>query len=54
MPLNKKGIKIRKSMRKQYGKKKGDQVFYASENKGTITGVTKLVKKVMRKRKAKK
>jgi len=39
MPLTEKGIKIRKAMRKKYGKKKGKQVFYASRNKGTISGV---------------
>ena len=27
------------SMKKQYGEKKGKQVFYASKNKGTIKGV---------------
>lgn len=26
-------------MDKEYGKKKGKQVFYASRNKGTISGV---------------
>lgn len=41
MPLNKKGKKIKAAMEKQYGPKKGKQVFYASENKGTIKGVTK-------------
>ena len=41
MPLNKKGKKIKAKMEKEYGKKKGKQVFYASENKGTIKGVTK-------------
>ena len=41
MPLNEKGKKIKKSMRKQYGKKRGEQVFYASKNKGTIKGVEK-------------
>lgn len=41
MPLNKKGLKIRETMEKHYGKKKGDAVFYASENKGTIKNVTK-------------
>ena len=25
-------------MKKQYGAKKGEQVFYASQQKGTITG----------------
>jgi hypothetical protein len=37
----KKGKKIKKSMRKTYGKKKGDAVFYASEKASTIKGVTK-------------
>lgn len=45
MPLNKKGKKIKANMEKEYGKKKGDSVFYASENKGTIKGVTKTKKK---------
>jgi hypothetical protein len=45
MPLNKKGLKIRESMEKFYGKKKGEAVFYASENKGNIKGVTKKAKK---------
>ena len=39
MPLTKKGEKIRRAMRKTYGKKRGDSVFYASENSGRITGV---------------
>ena len=34
MPLNKKGKKIKKSMVKQYGKKKGEVYFYAMENSG--------------------
>lgn len=29
------------SMKSQYGGKKGEQVFYASRNKGRITGVEK-------------
>ena len=41
MPLNKKGKKIMKSMKKQYGKKKGEKIFYASKNKGVIKGVKK-------------
>jgi hypothetical protein len=41
MPLTKKGKKILRAMKKQYGPKKGEQVFYASVNKGTITGVEK-------------
>ena len=28
-------------MTKQYGSKKGEQVFYASANKGSITGIEK-------------
>ena len=41
MPLNEKGRKIMKSMKKQYGSKRGETVFYASKNKGTIKGVEK-------------
>jgi len=39
MPLTEKGEKNLSSMKKHYGKKKGLRVFYASANKGTITGV---------------
>lgn len=45
MPLNKKGKKIMKSMKKEYGKKKGEQVFYASKNKATIKKVEKKSRK---------
>lgn len=38
MPLTKKGKKIKRNMDKEYGKKKGDSVFYASINKGKVTG----------------
>lgn len=41
MPLNAKGKKIKAAMQKEYGKKAGEKVFYASENKGSIKGVTK-------------
>jgi len=41
MPLTKKGKKIKSAMVEEYGKKKGEAVFYASENKGRIKGVTK-------------
>jgi len=44
VPLSKKGSKIKKAMTQQYGAKKGEQVFYASANKGVITGVEKLNK----------
>ena len=42
MPLNKKGKKIKKAMEKQYGKKKGEKVFYAMENSGKLKKVKKL------------
>ena len=45
MPLNKTGKKIMKSMKKQYGEKRGKTVFYASKNKGTIKGVEKKKKR---------
>lgn len=54
MPLTKKGRKIKKSMEKQYGKKKGESVFYASENRGTIKGVAKKKGKRGKSRKSKK
>lgn len=41
MPKTKKGAKIITAMIKQYGKKKGKSVFYASEEAGTIKGVHK-------------
>ena len=41
MPLNEKGKKIMRSMRKQYEKKRGETIFYASKNKGTIKGEEK-------------
>ena len=39
MPLTSKGEEILANMKKQYGAAKGEEVFYASANKGTITGV---------------
>ena len=41
MPLNQKGKKIKKAMVKQYGKQKGQAVFYAMENSGKLKGVKK-------------
>ncbi len=41
MPLTKKGKKVKKAMQKEYGKKKGEKVLYASANKGTVKGVHK-------------
>ena len=49
MPLTPKGKKIMKSMKKTYGKKKAEQVFYASKNKGKIKNVDKK-KTIMAKR----
>jgi hypothetical protein len=45
MPLTKKGKTIKRAMQEEYGKKRGEAVFYASANKGRITGVTKGNKK---------
>lgn len=45
MPLTKKGAKIKKKMESTYGKSRGDRVFYASANKGTIKGVARGKKK---------
>lgn len=39
MPKTKKGKKIMRAMKKTYGKKKGESVFYASKKKGRIKGV---------------
>lgn len=38
MPLTAKGEEILAAMKRQYGDKKGEQVFYASINAGKITG----------------
>lgn len=46
MPLTPKGKKILKSMEGTYkGKKKAEQVFYASKNAGKIKGVEKKPRK---------
>jgi hypothetical protein len=45
MPLTKKGKKIKKAMKKTYGKKKGEQVFYAFENKNRNNKKGKGIKK---------
>ena len=44
MPLNEKGKKIMKAMKKEYGKD-ARKVFYASKNKGKIKNVEKKSKK---------
>ena len=45
MPLTPKGKEILASMEKEYGGKKGKNVFYASKNSGRISGVDKGKKK---------
>ena len=49
MPLTKIGKKVKRSMMKQYGKKRGASIFFASENKG-VAGASKWVKKKRKKR----
>jgi len=39
MPLTSKGAEIMENMKSQYGEEKGESVFYASKNAGTISGV---------------
>lgn len=41
MPLTKKGKKIKRALEQEYGKERGERVFYGAENKGTIKGVAK-------------
>jgi len=41
MPLTEKGKEILAQMKKNYGPKKGTQIFYASQKKGTIKGTHK-------------
>jgi hypothetical protein len=36
MPLTKRERKTKAAMRKEYGAKKGEEVFYASVNKGKL------------------
>jgi hypothetical protein len=46
MPLTWKGRKMKESMDEEYGKEKGDQVFYATENKRKGRGL-RLGKKLL-------
>lgn len=39
MPLTEKGEEIMRKMQRTYGPEKGEEVFYASKNAGTIKGV---------------
>jgi hypothetical protein len=50
MPLTPKGEKIKRKMKKTYGKEKAERVFYASKNKGKIKGVDKAKKKRKKRR----
>ena len=44
MPLTEKGEEIHANMKKTYGsEKKADEVFFASKNKGTISGVDEIL-----------
>lgn len=45
MPLTKKGKKVKTEFTKEYGKEKGEQVFYATENKRKMKGLVKKTKK---------
>ena len=45
MPLTKKGKRIKSAMISEYGEEKGEKIFYASKNKGTIKGVERKTKK---------
>lgn len=38
MPLTKKGSKVLDNMKKTYGDKKGEKVFYSSVNSGKVKG----------------
>lgn len=38
MPLTKKGRKVMKALKSEYGPKRGESVFYAMINKGKLTG----------------
>lgn len=39
MPITEKGKKILRKMKEEYGEAKGTKVFYATINKGKLTGV---------------
>lgn len=45
MPLTSKGQEVMNAMQKEYGAKKGEEVFYASANAGKITGVHEAAKR---------
>lgn len=41
MPLTKKGKKIKRALQEEYGKKAGERVLYAMENKGKVKGIAR-------------
>ena len=41
MPLTPKGDKIKRAMIKQYGKKRGTEIFFKSQQSGKIKGTHK-------------
>jgi hypothetical protein len=51
MPLNSKGKKIKDVMKEEYGKEKGEQVFYASEKAGKFKDILKSKKEALLKKK---
>tara|TARA_A100001201_G_C4025829_1_gene181969 strand:+ start:406 stop:732 length:327 start_codon:yes stop_codon:yes gene_type:complete len=53
MPLTEKGKDIMQSMKRTYGGKKGEQVFYATRNAGKIDGVEEMRKGGKAKKKSK-
>jgi hypothetical protein len=48
MPLTEKGSKVLSAMKEEYGPEKGESVFYASRNKGTISGVDTMARETSR------
>jgi hypothetical protein len=49
MPLSKIGKKVKRAFMKEYGKKRGSSIFFASERK-RIPGASKWTKKSRKKR----
>ncbi len=45
MPVSKKARKVKKKLKDQYGKKKGDKVFHGMEEEGKLPGQSKKKKK---------
>lgn len=41
MPLTRGGRKMKRNMIKEYGKKRGERIFYATENKRKGRGIRK-------------